>query len=187
MIAIRPLEIFRVEDLEMAMPGYTSTEKYQITRSIHEHGDQITFELQRINLETPYVKRWNHRVDAPLELYAEYVQAGTSLGAFDDGQLVGIAISEIQVWNKTLSIWEFGVAETHQGRGIGRDLMREVVTLAHQHSLRALVVETQNTNVPAIRFYRRVGFEIEGIDLSFYGNHDLDQGEVAIFMRRKLP
>ena len=49
-----------------------------------------------------------------------------------------------------------------------------------------IVCETQNYNVPAIEFYRKVGFEIEGIDLSYYSNRDMTEGEVAIFMKRKL-
>jgi ribosomal protein S18 acetylase RimI-like enzyme len=48
------------------------------------------------------------------------------------------------------------------------------------------VCETQDTNQPAIAFYRAVGFEIEAVDLSYYTNHDLAGGEVAIFMKRKL-
>lgn len=186
MIAIRPLEVFRLEDLKRVMPGYTSTEKYMVTRTESQNDDRITFALQRVALDTPYVKRWNHDEDAPLEHYAACVKAGTSLGAFDGDQLVGLAIAEVQTWNSTLSIWELGVAESHQRRGIGRDLLRDAVTLAERHSLRALVVEVQNTNVPAIRFYRGVGFEFDGIDVSLYGNDELDRGEVAIFMRRKL-
>jgi ribosomal protein S18 acetylase RimI-like enzyme len=48
-----------------------------------------------------------------------------------------------------------------------------------------MVCET-NTNVPAISFYRQVGFSMDGVDLSYYTNRDLTDGEVAIFMKRKL-
>jgi ribosomal protein S18 acetylase RimI-like enzyme len=49
-----------------------------------------------------------------------------------------------------------------------------------------MVCETQNTNAPAIAFYRRVGFELDGIDLSYYSNEDVTQGEVALFMKLRL-
>ncbi len=42
-----------------------------------------------------------------------------------------------------------------------------------------------NTLVPAIDFYRAVGFAVEGIDLSYYTNDDLNN-EVAVFMKRRL-
>ena len=48
--------------------------------------------------------------------------------------------------------------------------------------MRVIVCETQNTNVPAIRFYQRMGFTLDGIDLSFYETID----EVAFFMKRKV-
>ena len=65
--------------------------------------------------------------------------------------------------------------------------MDELAVLARTAGLRALAVETQNTNVAAIHFYRSCGFTLEGIDLSYYTNTDLEDGEIAIFLKRKLP
>jgi len=31
-----------------------------------------------------------------------------------------------------------------------------------------------------------VGFEVAGIDLSYYSNDDVQTGEVALFLKRKL-
>jgi ribosomal protein S18 acetylase RimI-like enzyme len=64
--------------------------------------------------------------------------------------------------------------------------MDSLAELAGQRGFRALVCETQNYNVPAIQFYRKLGFEIDGIDLSYYTNDDMTGGEVALFMKRKL-
>jgi ribosomal protein S18 acetylase RimI-like enzyme len=74
----------------------------------------------------------------------------------------------------------------HRGAGIGRQLMQVVLANARRVGCRVVVCETQNTNVPAIDFYRKVGFEIDAIDLSYYSNHDVHDGEVAIFMKYKL-
>jgi ribosomal protein S18 acetylase RimI-like enzyme len=49
-----------------------------------------------------------------------------------------------------------------------------------------IVCETQNTNVPAIRFYRALGFTVDGIDVSLYTNDDLARGEVALFLKKRL-
>jgi ribosomal protein S18 acetylase RimI-like enzyme len=78
------------------------------------------------------------------------------------------------------------VAQPCQRQGIGRRLMEALAVRATEAGLRVMVCETQNTNLPAIDFYRSVGFEIEGVDLSYYSNRDLIEGEVAIFMKRKL-
>jgi ribosomal protein S18 acetylase RimI-like enzyme len=59
--------------------------------------------------------------------------------------------------------------------------------LAMETGLRAIICETQNTNVPAIRFYRAVGFGVEGVDISYYTNEDMLPGHtVAVFMKRRL-
>jgi ribosomal protein S18 acetylase RimI-like enzyme len=64
--------------------------------------------------------------------------------------------------------------------------MRAVAALAVEGGFRAMGLETQSTNVPAVSFYRALGFELDGIDLSFYANTDAVDGEVAFFMRRRL-
>jgi ribosomal protein S18 acetylase RimI-like enzyme len=184
MITIQPLTTFRPDDLETVMPGYTSTEKYAITR--HESGDQISFQLRLVPLTAPYVKVWDFRDPVMIDQYENCIKTGLSLGAFDGPQMVGIAICEAQVWNRSLAIWEFGVTASHRQRGIGRDLINAVAACARQQNLRVLVAETQNTNVPAIRFYRSVGFELDGLDLSYYSNEDMESGEVALFMKRKV-
>jgi len=38
--------------------------------------------------------------------------------------------------------------------------------------------------VPAIRAYRRLGFVLDAVDLSFYSNEDVAQENVAVFMKR---
>jgi ribosomal protein S18 acetylase RimI-like enzyme len=83
-------------------------------------------------------------------------------------------------------IREFHVAATHQRRGIGRELLQNVVTRSQQDGFRTVVCETQTTNTPAIAFYRRMGFTLEGVDISLYTNQDYPDGEIAVFMKKRL-
>jgi ribosomal protein S18 acetylase RimI-like enzyme len=111
---------------------------------------------------------------------------GYSLGAFDESVLVGVILAEPQAWNRSMWIREFHVAVTHQRRGIGRELLTEVVTRSQQDGFRTIVCETQTTNTRAIAFYRRLGFTLEGVDVSFYTNQDYPDGEIAVFMKKRL-
>lgn len=181
MVEIKILQELAQEDLDRIMVGYSSSETYVVSKT--ETPDQTTFDLRRVTLDQPYVKRWES--DA-IEQYSECFCHDLSLGASDGSQLVGIAVAEPRWWNRTLWIWQFGVAETHWRQGIGKRLMEALAEKAQGANLRVMVAETQNTNVPAIRFYRAAGFEIDAIDLSYYSNHDVAAGEVAIFMKRKL-
>jgi len=183
MIKIRTLKNFNANDLRQLSRNYISTHKYVVKKTETHERTVITLKLTA--LDKPYVKH-DDLDDTLLDRYKQVVQQGLSLGAYDGDQLVGIVIAEQESWNRSLWVWEFCVAETHRRRGIGKQLMEALADKAKEAGMRVIVCETQNYNVPAIEFYRKVGFEIEGIDLSYYSNRDMMEGEVAIFMKRKL-
>lgn len=182
MIEVRQVRHLRREDLRVA-DGYISTAKYEVSNA--ETDDHVCFTLSRQELAEPYEKHWSAS-EEDYRAYSELVDQGLSFGIYERGRPVGIAISERIDWNRSLWIREFRIAESHRRKGLGRQLMEEVAADATEKGLRILVCETQNTNVPAIDFYRSVGFEVVGLDLSYYTNSDLASGEVAVFMKRKL-
>jgi ribosomal protein S18 acetylase RimI-like enzyme len=97
---------------------------------------------------------------------------GFCLGVYADVTLTALALADIAHRNSTLWIWEFHVAEAWRGPQISSRMINELAQRARNANLRTMIVETQNTNVPAIRFYQRCGFTLEGFDLSYYSNND---------------
>ena len=169
--------------LERLITGYTSTEAYQVLRE--ETPDFIRFELRLIPLKQPFVKRY------PLDTqmiaqYSELAAAGHAFGAFVDEACVGIAICEPWVWNSSIYVYEFHIAPDFRRVGIGRALMAEVAAHAQAQGMRCVVCETQTSNAAAIRFYRALGFTLDGTDISLYSNSDLARGEVAVFMKKRI-
>ncbi|WP_342333370.1 GNAT family N-acetyltransferase [Pedobacter sp. FW305-3-2-15-E-R2A2] len=69
-------------------------------------------------------------------------------------------------------------------RGFGAALIRKAVEQAREDKFRLVMLETQNTNVPAILFYWRQGFEIDGLQFSQYDGEQ--PGEQAVFMTDQL-
>jgi len=183
MIEIRPFLSLSGENLTELNRGYTSTAHYRVSKSETAERTVIMLELEQ--LPNPYVKYWGSDAEE-LARYQGFAAQGHSLAAYEGERFVALALCEPRRWNQTWWIWEFHVAESHRRRGIGRFLMEAVAQKAQDSGFRILTLETQNTNVPAIHFYRAVGFEIEALDLSFYTNTDMSDGEVAIFMKRKL-
>jgi ribosomal protein S18 acetylase RimI-like enzyme len=181
MIIIRKLETIDMDSLKQLIRGYVSSEKYQVLRE--ESEVKVSFTLELIKLQTPYIK--HYELDS-LEEYQSIVSLGFSLAAYIDEQLVALSLARPQDWNGSLWIHEFHVLEAYQGKGIGRQLMEATGQKARDAQIRILFCETQNTNVPAIRFYRRMGFSIDAIDLSLYSNEDYPDGEIALFMKRRL-
>ena len=183
MVEIRSLTKLSLADLKRIASGYSSDSKYAVVHT--ETEACITFNLRLVSLNKPYVKRF-HYDDEILQQYKAVLNTGYSFGAYDDNLLVGLAIAEGHQWNRSLSVHEFHVAEIHRGQGIGRRLIERVAEEASRAGFRIIVCETQNTNPTAINVYRKLGFRVEGIDISLYSNHDYPDGEIAIFMKRPL-
>lgn len=183
MIEIRPLTTFSLADFTRIASGYISPARYMVRKE--ESDAQTTFTLTLEPLAVPYAKTWPTTAE-DVERYTRVVQEGLSLGAYDGDLAVGLGIAAAQRWNATLWVWEFHIAGPYRGQGLGLQLMDALAEQGRTAGFRIMVCETQSTNVPAIRFYRRAGFEIGGVDLSYYTNADLPNGEVALFMKRQL-
>lgn len=184
MIEIRPVAELNIDDLYRLVTGYTSRAKYRISK--RESDKQFSLSLALIPLAQPYLKRYDHLDKESVENYRQIAALGFSFGAYAGGQCVGIALAEPHRWNGSLWVWELHVAESHRRRGVGRQLIETLAEKAREVGLRTVVCETQNTNVPAIQFYHSVGFRIEGVDLSYYSNEDFPDGEIALFMKRRV-
>lgn len=80
--------------------------------------------------------------------------------ALDGDLVVGFASAVHYVHpDKDPELWinEVGVAPTHQGRGMGRALMQELLALGRGLGCVAAWVLTERDNVPALRLYASVG------------------------------
>jgi streptothricin acetyltransferase len=184
MIEIRSITHLKPEDLQPLITGYTSTARYAVHKIESEEKTVFTLELEP--RETPYVTHDDPMDQETIQHYTGILAQDWSLGAYAGDQLVGIALTEKQTWSNRLWVWEFRIAESHRGQGIGSMLMETVAQKGSAAGLRAIFLETQTTNVPAIRFYRKAGFTLDGIELSMYSNNDWPDGEMALFMKRVL-
>jgi ribosomal protein S18 acetylase RimI-like enzyme len=182
-IRVRTLASLGRDDVARLVDGYTSKERYVVEKS--ESRGRTTITLRRMRLRKPFHKDFP-RPASDLRRYRGVVRLGWSVGAYNGESLVGIAIAEPRSWNRSLWVWEIGVAATLRQKGIGRRMVHELARRARAAGFRELVCETQTTNVPAIDFYRKMGFTLEGVDLTYYTNDDVSKGEVAIFMKKAL-
>ena len=184
MVTIQPLHHLDERLLKALIVGYTTSATYQVSKV--ETPESIRFALQLLPLEQPLTKHYKPLDAALLQQYSDLAAQGQAFGAFAQNQCVGIALTEPRRWNASLWVLEFHVAPAYQGQGIGRQLMDTLTAHARRSALRCLVCETQSRNVPAIQFYRALGFVLDGLDLSYYTNQDQERGEVAVFMKKRL-
>lgn len=100
--------------------------------------------------------------------YAEsYLKAGTGYVAVVEGQAVGCALYRIhRVTGNAfvkphvrLNIDQMGVRLAFRGRGIGRQLMKQVLADAAEHNTDFITLNVFGFNTDATRFYEQFGFE----------------------------
>jgi GNAT superfamily N-acetyltransferase len=184
MIEILPLEKLDAADIEHIITDHTTQECYRVEYSDSATQSAITLEL--VPLAQPHVARYHHFDAAELVHLNDLISGGYALGAYENGTLHGFVIAEVRTWNDSLWVWEYHVAGSQRGKGTGRRLMEALVEKARSAGLRTVICETQNTNVSAIKVYRKLGFRMEGIDISYYTNTDYPDRDVAVFMKRRL-
>lgn len=100
---------------------------------------------------------------SPAEAWRPTLAAGTLWVADDDGPVAFLAATRL---GDRLHIDEFDVAPAHQGRGLGRRILAEVIAWARAEGLAGLSLTTF-ANIPwNAPFYASVGFATLEDDLA---------------------
>ena len=76
-------------------------------------------------------------------------------------------------------LWDIRVRPEYQGRGVGRALFQRAETCAKKRGCTQLKIETQNINVPACRFYARMGAKLGQVHLYAYHTEGLDEVQLT--------
>jgi len=158
---------------------YESPGHYRVR--INEEKDGWTISIRREMFEKPFVKRndddktvQDYKGDS--ELYLAYM----------DGNEVGQLQFEFQEFSKSMRVWDIDVWPRFKRKGVGTALMETCLERAKALGARRIVLETQSSNLPAIHFYKKMGFELIGLDGSHYLNDDIERGEVRLEMALHL-
>lgn len=157
---------------------YNSNAHYQL--SIEETDQEINFHLKRFPLPKEIEKSFES------SLFSDWLINPKVYAAFEGEELLAYVEVSDEDWNNRLRIANLWVAEGHRYQGIGKLLMAKVLELAKAGGKRAIVLETQSCNDPAIRFYRACGFSLIGLDSIHYQNDDIQRGEVRLEFGLKL-
>ena len=137
--------------------------------------------LERKPFPAPVTKQFT---DALLSPWLEEPQV---FAARLEGRDLGYLELSNETWNNRVRIANLWVAEDRRRQGIGAALMARAEAEARRAGARALVLETQSCNHPAIRFYRRQGFGLIGLDPTAYSQTDAEKQEVRLEFARPVP
>lgn len=129
---------------------------------------------------TPYVKDYDAMTGEGPTVWAKRWDIANwgILTAFDGGQRVGGAavawrtegLNMLAGREDLVVLWDLRVHPELRGKGVGTLLFTHALAWARERQCRELVVETQNINVPACRFYARQGCRLGAINQYAYGD-----------------
>ncbi|MGI8613542.1 MAG: GNAT family N-acetyltransferase [Nocardioidaceae bacterium] len=138
------------------------------------------FRLTEVRVEQPVVKAH----DFATELTDPHKWWTEASVACVGGQPVGFMSTVYHSWNRRQLLWGLYVDRHHRGRGIGGALVEVALERGRENLARQLWLETQNTNLPAVRAYQAMGFDLVGLDRTLYAGaaaHD-----TALYLARPL-
>jgi len=60
------------------------------------------------------------------------------------------------------------IADSHQGQGLGRDIMNYVINIAREKKCKIVQLTSNNQRTDAIRFYEQLGFQSTHVGFKLY-------------------
>ena len=153
---------------------YETRQYYDVL--VSEESGRVAFELVLKDFDEPQ-KRWFDDT-----LYQPYNPHAIAYGILDNHRLVAALEVKPEPWGNRLRVVNLWVAEDYRRNRYGSALMQYAKDLAKQAQCRALVLETQSCDVPAIEFYQKHGFSFIGIDTTCYTDYDIQSQDVSLEM-----
>ncbi|MEH7236855.1 GNAT family N-acetyltransferase [Bacillus sp. JJ1562] len=103
-------------------------------------------------------------------LVEEYIQRGECFVAESDRQIIGVYVL-LPTRPDTVELVNIAVIETHQGKGLGKQLVMNAIEVAKSKGYRTVEVGTGNSSIGQIALYQKCGFRIIGVDIDFFIRH----------------
>lgn len=169
--AIRRLTTQNQADLNRCDNSFTVDAELRL----HTAGDRISYAVQPV---APYMKQYE-REAYDVQTYTGKADHAAWL-AYVDNRLAG-QLLVLENWNRYAIIWDIAVDPPFRRQGVGRRLIEQAIAWARERGLPGLMLETQNINLAACRFYESCGFVLGGFDMYLYQGVMPGTREIALY------
>ncbi len=81
-----------------------------------------------------------------------------------DGEIIGMALFfyKYSTWKgKVMHLEDLIVKQSERGKGYGKVLLNEIITVAKKENLKRIDWQVLDWNAPAVKFYESIGAEIQ--------------------------
>jgi ribosomal-protein-alanine N-acetyltransferase len=118
---------------------------------------EAVMEVEKSAYEFPWTKG----------IFADCIRVGYDcVVATMEGEIVGHAVLSVAAGES--HILNLTVQKTHQGQGLGKQLLRYLIDLARIRSAQSILLEARPSNYAAIRLYEASGFNEIGCRKGYY-------------------
>ena len=165
-IAFEVKSIFRVETLERGLGGIRLVEE-----SVEPYAKNYDA------YDTP--TRWREMFDVSNWGFFLAREENEPIG----GATVAWNTNQVNLLESRVDLsvlWDLRVHPKWRGRGVGAELLRRAAEWSAQRYCSQMKIETQNINVPACRFYARMGCELGDIRRFGYADNPTVSHEVQL-------
>ncbi len=104
--------------------------------------------------------------ESSLEAALEHADVARPFVIYADGQAVGFAMLVFDVKyedpNDRYWLWRFMIDEKHQGRGIGKEALNQIIVYFKENGATNIRLSTKAGNEKAISLYKSFGFRETG-------------------------
>jgi ribosomal protein S18 acetylase RimI-like enzyme len=103
-------------------------------------------------------------------LVEKYLRDALVLASTDRGEILGVVV----ITSLSHSSWEIknlAVSPAHQGRGLGKALLRSALDLSKSRGAHEVWIGTGNSSLNQLGLYQRMGFRMVEIVQDFFTQH----------------
>ncbi|OOZ91131.1 streptothricin N-acetyltransferase SatA [Bacillus cereus] len=148
--------------------------------SLSKVNRSIEYTVEEVpNYEKSYLQNQNDNEELA---YNEYINKPNQVIyiALLHNHIIGFVVLK-KNWNHYAYIEDITVDKKHRTLGIGKKLVDQAKQWAKEGNMPGIMLETQNNNVAACKFYEKCGFIIGGFDFLVYKGFDMTNDEFAIY------
>ena len=108
--------------------------------------------------------------DPSQKLVAAYLEGGDCYVLEEKDQIIGVYVL-IPTRTGTVELINIAVAETAQGKGIGKLLVMDALKRARRDGFKIIEIGTGNSSIGQLALYQKCGFRITALDRDFFIRH----------------
>lgn len=169
-IAFEVKSVFQIDLIENGLGGMIFHEEKVITPYIKDYDSYEDEGVER------WVKRFNTHNWGFFLAVDEAKTIGGATVAFDTPE-----VNMLDGRRDLAVLWDLRIHPDFRHKGVGTEIFRNVVEWSRKRRCKQLKIETQNINVPACRFYAKMGCRLGAINRYGYYGHPQVGHEVMLF------